>query len=211
MNLSQYSRDNNIPELNVYAETGIWFRSIDLIKQGQWQLIYARLCRTLGLSKANHIMEDLKGSCLTSYLMGEMQGCDLLNFTVSPPPLDVDHIVSVLNSFQHNEKCLITFAAAEDMTLKEAILLKWQDAKRRSFSALGKSILDNTIRHFKFDYCFWEYGKYNRPLPLVGFETRFALDSNMQWDEFKRRLANTYIPSQEEKSFIMNLLNNSSK
>lgn len=198
MNLATFAQQHNLEALHAYAETAIWFRPVSEIKTVQWQLIYTRLKMQCGVEKANTAMSELKDQMINLYLLGDIQDCPLLNFKLNLIPRSIDSLVESLNQFNHNERIMVLFSVSEGLSLQESTLLKWSELHKRSISTFGRELLENTIRHFNFGYCFWQYGRHNRPLPLIGFETRFKEVVEMEFEDFAEQVQSHVIANKSD-------------
>lgn len=195
MTLQQFVQKNQLSGFDFYSELKAWSRPIHSINLMQWQLIYKRLIRSVGLDKANKSINEAKEELLRAYLMGEMDRCALLDLPIKYPASSVQEMAKILSPFSQMEISLFMFALSEKMSVKEAVLLKWNELSERAISDLGKQILDNVVRHFRFDYVFWKFGKFNRPLPMVGSESHFSETTGMTWKEFSTKANNIHCPT----------------
>lgn len=140
-----------------------------------------------GHAMAKRVLLEIKKAAA----LGEIPSCPASRHVLETPRLTMDEFRRLVSRFEPIERCLICFALDTGMNLLDASLVRHDKVKALLNINRGKwheevaVILQQTPRHLRCPYVFWESNEQGEPGPIMDIHSRFRERVGISWPTFE--------------------------
>lgn len=141
-----------------------------------------------GRQRGRELAKRVSSEALRMSMMGIIPSCPASTFMPAAQRMTLGEFRKILEKFDPVERKLVAFSLAAKISPTEASFLSNKEIKQKAnihkWSAELVRFVRAMPRHIRCDFVFWRYDRLNRPVALVGFESKFRQVTKAQWRIF---------------------------
>lgn len=141
-----------------------------------------------GRDRGRELTRLITREVLRMSMLGVIPSCPASAFIPATRRLTIGEFRKILEKFDLVERQLIVFSLAVGASPTECSFLLHKEAKQKAninkWSHEVRRFIQAMPRHIRCDFVFWRYDASNRPIALVGFESKFRQVVKAQWRVF---------------------------
>jgi hypothetical protein len=186
MKISEIANKDETGALLSLQRFSIWNAEVETLSHTQLLAHYSLLKMQLGSADAINIMQNLKGECLLSMMLGDILTCPFIDWRPPVNDLVAPHLLAFIEAQSFVTRACILVALSENRHISELVNLDRKAAQLMPWSDFSRRVIAKIPSRLGCDYVFWEENTLHRPTPLLFLERSIKQDLQVSWAEFAR-------------------------
>lgn len=180
-----------LEDIELIKNLKIWNQSIESITQMNLLLSHKIISMAHGKERADQLFTTISSHLLLQWVLGNTERSEFAFWTAKDRFRLLSDLKAILDDFSYMESSAILFALFQNISIDDAVKIKWCDISESTLSKPAADILNQLPRHIAADLVFWEQ-KNNKPVALITLKQKLVKKTKLSWSEFNHRCATLY-------------------